>query len=190
MDEWARPTELDVFATGDTQVVAPWEAPPSHAVADAVRRGSAAVRDLHARPGYRPGTPPATSIATTSGRRSGDADVVRPVLVDPRLAAAYAASGRLFDDPVPGLDLDDVRADTSRRYLVWTGRLSGRHVTAVPVMLHLLASPSMVVTVIEMVPQRRLRWNRRGFVTDGVAAVEALAGRLEAAGVGRRPSAA
>lgn len=177
MDEWARPDELDVFATGETEMVAPWEEPASHAVADAVRRGTAAVLDLHARPGYRPGVP----IATSSGRRSGDADIVRPVLVDPRLAASIAGSGALFDEPIDGLDIDRARADTSRRYLVWTGRLSGEHVAGVPIALHLLASPSMVVTVVEMVPQRRLRWNRRGFVLDGVAAIEVVAARLAAA---------
>lgn len=176
MDEWARPDELDVFATGDTTVIAPWDDPASHALADAVRRGTAAVFDLHARPGYRPGVP----IATSSGRRGGDADIVRPVLVDPRLAASIAGSGALFDEPVDGLDIDRARADTSRRYLVWTGRLTGEHVAGVPIALHLLASPSMVVTVVEMVPQRRLRWNRRGFVLDGVAAIEVVAARLTA----------
>ncbi len=44
--------------------------------------------------------------------------------------------------------------------------------------LHLLAAPSMVVTVLELVPRRRLRWQRNGFVQDGIAVIDQLATRL------------
>jgi hypothetical protein len=40
----------------------------------------------------------------------------------------------------------------------------------------------MVVTVLELVPQRRVRWHRRRFIRDGIAALDALAARLEVAG--------
>jgi hypothetical protein len=173
MDEWARPGELDVFATGDTHLLAPDQEPPPSSVGEAMRRGSAAVHDLHARPGFRLGTP----IATTSGRRSGPADIVRPVLVDPRRAATLAQR-YLFVEPVAGLDLDDRNADTERRYLVWTGRLSGRQVSPVCVALHLLASPSMVVTVLELVPQGRVRWHQQAFIQVGIEVVDTLAKRL------------
>lgn len=170
MSEWARPDELDVFATGDTLLLAPDDAPEPSALGEAVRR---AARDYHARPGYRPGV----QIATTSGRRNGLTDIVRPVLIDPRRAGAAATEGSLFATPVPGFDLDPIeRGDAD--YLVWHARLSGDHVRSVPVSLQLLATPSMAVTVIELTPRRRVRWNRDGFVIDGVAVTEHVAARL------------
>lgn len=176
MSEWARPDdhEIDVFATGTTLLLAPGDPDGHSPVADLVRR---AAHDYHARPGHRPGVP----IATTSGRRSGDCDVVRPVLVDPRRASAVAADGRLFDDEIDGLEfVASAHERADRDVLVWAARLSGAHVRSIPVSLHLLASPSMVVTIIELVPQRRLRWNRTGFLADGVAVVERIARRLAA----------
>ena len=175
MSEWARPAgDIEVFATGDSLLLAPGDDAPS-AIAEFVRRTGG---DYHARPGYRPGV----RIATTSGRRSGDADVVRPVLVDPRRACAAAIDGTLFAQPIAGLDLTSHERRTDEcELLVWDARLTGDHVRAVPVTINLLASPSMVVTIIELVPQRPVRWNRNGFLVDGVATVERLAARLVAA---------
>lgn len=184
MSGWARPDPIDetpsnsdveVFATGDTKVHTRNEDVIVGTVTDAVRRGGAAVLDLHARPGYRPGA----KIATSSGRRTGPSDIVRPVLVDPRRACALAADGELFRDRIDGLELDDEQADDSRQFLVWTGRMSGAHIGIVPISIHLLASPSLVVTVFELVPQERLRWHRRSFVKAGIEVVEALALRLD-----------
>ena len=174
MSEWARPAgDLEVFATGDSLLLAPRDDEPS-AIAEFVRRTGG---DYHARPGFRPGV----RIATTSGRRSGDADVVRPMLVDPRRACEAAIDGTLFARPIAGLELaPHDRRPGERELLVWNARLSGEHVRAVPVTINLLASPSMVVTIVELVPQRRVRWNRTGFLTDGVAAVEQVATRLAA----------
>ena len=174
MDGWSRPGELDVFATGDTSVVASQLPSRPSAIGDVVRRSSAAVRDLHARPGHRPGTP----IATTSGRRTGPADIIRPVHLDPRRAAAFALED-LFRDPIAGLTLDNRTADTQRRYLVWTGRLSSVRFRPVRVAIHLLASPSMAVTVLELVPQDSVRWSQRAFVHAGIDVMEHLADRLD-----------
>lgn len=173
MSEWARPGELDVFPTGDTHLLAPPSDSTPSAIGVAVRRGGAALLDYHAAPGHRPGT----QIATTSGRRSGPADIVRPVLVDPRRAVMLAECD-LFAEPTAGLVIDDRDATTSRPFLVWNGRLSGLHLSPVRVSLHLLASPSMVVTVLELVPQTRVRRHERAFIRAGVEAVDALADRL------------
>jgi hypothetical protein len=190
-------TELEVFSTGTTVACLPDRPPtgPEHPAAaerddapslgDRLRHGGEVVleglehaRGFHARPGHRPGTPPLT-IGTASARAGGDSDIVRPVLVSPTLACELATSGTLFADPIPHLAIargdDDVR-----RFLVWDGLLdSGGRQRGVT--FHLLASPSMVVTVLELVPRRRLRRHRDQFIADGVAAVETIARRLEQA---------
>ncbi len=53
------------------------------------------------------------------------------------------------------------------------------HLRSVPATLHLRATPSMVLSVLELVPRRRLRWRRDAFVAAGVEAVEALAHEFE-----------
>ena len=170
-DQWARPTpdahEIEVFATGTTVARAPDEPAfddlTGQGLTELLRRSGCTVRDgyehardFHARPGHRPGTTP---IATTSERRGSGVDIVRPVLVNPLLASDAAVSGRLFAELIPGLELEE-RDPDGARYLVWHARLSGRRVHSVPVSLHLLASPSMVVTVLELVPRHRLRRHR------------------------------
>lgn len=184
MSEWARPSddsgELQVFATGTTTLVASHDGSPTII---ALRRG-VTVPDFHARPGHRPGT----RITATSARAGGDTDVVRPVLIDPAFACDLALSGALFAEPVPGLVIEGDGADPgTRRYLAWQAVLTGDGIRRTPVTINLLASPSMVVTVLEMVPQRRIRWNRDAFVREAVAAVETLARRLERAN-GARPA--
>jgi hypothetical protein len=180
MSEWARPGELEVFATGTTTLSERDHDPDHHddrhrGASELLHRAGAAVLDLQARPGHRPGQ----RIPPTSARRGGDTDIVRPLLVRPWAASKAATSGRWFDEPIDGFDLEYDRDHTDDdRYLVWHGALSGSHVTRVPVSVHLLAAPSMVVTVLELVPQRRLRWHRNGFVADGIAVIDRLADRL------------
>ena len=182
MSAGARPGDVEVFATGTTTITIIGDRHATGtdhrpgATAELLRRTGAAVRDVHARPGYRPGR----RIATAGARRGGETDIVRPLLVRPEIAGEAATSGRMFDPPVDGFALDatpDGRSD-DLEYLVWHGSLSGDHVREVPVALHLLASPSLIVTVLELVPMRSLRWNRRGFVEDGVRVVDAFADRL------------
>ena len=141
-------------------------------------KGSITRWGFHARPGHRPGTPPQT-IGTASARAGGDSDIVRPVLVSPTFACELATSGALFADPIPHLAITKGN-DDARRFLMWDGQLdSGGRRRGVT--FHLLASPSMVVTVLELVPRRRLRRHRDQFIADGVAAVETIARRLEQA---------
>lgn len=178
--------ELEVFPTGTTVLVPIEPTRPGSetgtSLSDQVHRTGLALRDavqhareFHARPGHRPGHAPMT---TASARRGGGTDIVRPVLVDPALACELAVTGHLFARPLEHLA---VELPGDARSLTWRATLmTGRH-CAHPVTLHLLASPSMVVTVIELVPRRRVRRRRRGFVTAGVAAVDELARRMERA---------
>ena len=180
--------EIEVFATGTTTSSGASDATDTHEVADLLRRsgtklhdGYDHLRDLQARPGHRPGV---RTCGTLSARR-GDADVVRPVAVSPDAASAAAMSGVRFDGAIPHLrvELGETGA-VGRQYLVWRSTVVHGNRGGVPATLHLLASPSMVVTVLELVPQRRLRWHRERFIRDGIAALDALAERLEV--VGRR----
>ncbi|MEO6651728.1 MAG: hypothetical protein ABIP17_03620 [Ilumatobacteraceae bacterium] len=177
MSAWARPSattsELEIFATGSSTLVAV-DTEPSHAIAT-LRRGIT-MPDFHARPGHRPGT----RVALTSARAGGDTDVVRPVLIDPWLAWELADSGALFHDPVDGLLVEE-RNDELRSSLTWCAMLTGDGIRPTATRLHLRASPSMVVTVLELIPQRRVRWNRTAFVRAAVASIETLAHRLELA---------
>lgn len=130
----------------------------------------------HARPGQRPGAAPAVA----SARLGGDTEIVRPLLVDPASASRIVLTGAVFDLPLPHLELRPSDAGTAR-YLVWPVVVVGEHDRPVPATLHLLGSPSMVVTVLELVPTRRLRWGRARFVRYGVEAIDTLARRIERA---------
>ncbi|NNE12229.1 MAG: hypothetical protein HKN41_08295 [Ilumatobacter sp.] len=176
--------EIEVFPTGRTIEVAP-TAPE---VGEHLRHGLTVLRagyerasTFHATPGPRPGVP---VVPATSSRRGGDADVVRPVLVEPALAASLATTGSLFRPPVEHLVIRDDDDPASSQLLVWDVVLLDDHAHPTPATLHLLAAPSMVVTVLELIPRRRLRWTKQQFIDDGVAVLDELAARLVAA---RRP---
>ena len=177
---------IEIFATGTTSIATGTDEFVPHDVGELVRRGGASLhdgydrlRELQARPGHRPGV-------STSGLRSarrGESDVVRPVAVNPGTASAAAVSGVLFDGTIPHLRVEhDDRDGAGAELLVWQSTVTHGRRRGVPATLHLLASPSMVVTVLELVPQRRVRWNRRRFIRDGIVALDALAARLEVAG--------
>lgn len=178
--------DLDVFATGSTVlhlVEHDPGAPAGRPMRDLIRQGGESVRDgwahlgdYHARPGYRPGARPVTS----SARRGGDTDIVRPLLVDPTVAVRIVCAGGPFEHPVPHLRLLPGDA-ASMGLLVWSVIVSEDGRRGVPANLHLLASPSMVVTVLELIPRRRLRFGRDRFVRTAVAAVDELARRIELA---------
>lgn len=175
--------EIEVFPTGGTVLRAP-TAPllPRSTGTDAATldelptdddRG--APRGYHARPGRRPGATP----GTTSARAGGDSDIVRPLLVAPVAASRLVLSGAVFAAPLPHLRIDDEQVGD--RFLVWAVTVVGEHVRPTPATLHLLGSPSMVVTVLELVPARRLRWGRDHFVRYGIEAIDELAHRIERA---------
>lgn len=126
--------------------------------------------------------PPPFRITTASARTGTGDDVVRPVHVDPIAACELAVSGRLFAEPIPHLLVADDH-EVAARYLLWNAELVSGRRRPMPAALHLLASPSMVVTVLELVPRRRIRWRRKRFVRDGIEAVEVIAHRLQRDGV-------
>lgn len=185
------PVELEIEVTGTTRRVgaaAPC-APVAETMADSrhptlaerlahggeiVLEGIEHARGFHAAPGPRPGAVPGPAV--TSTRDGGGTDIVRPVLVDPATACRLAASGELFAAPIPHLS---VHGPGDAPTLTWdaavlSGRRGRRRAT-----LHLMASPSMVVTVIELVPCRPVRRGRSRFIAHGVEALEELAHRLE-----------
>lgn len=187
-----RRVEVEVFATGETRAVLPVEptvddingkhdAPADFATR--VREGGVTIRDwidradAHAHPGPRIGD---RAIPSTSSRLGDGADIVRPVLIDPNRASELATSGALFAEHVDHLEID-TGPDTDRRYLVWNARLDIGTRRPFQASLHLLASASMLVTVLELVPQRRTRRHRDRFVNAGVVAIDELAERLQQA---------
>jgi hypothetical protein len=187
VSEWARPAStgddepapFEVFPTGATQRRD--QKLTKHADANevlrrsggAVRDGYEHARDFRAHPGRRPG-----AVTRARRRQGGATDIVRPVLIDPFTACRLALSGELFAAPVEHLEIEHHGRDPEL-YLLWEARVTSDHGRGVPASLHLLASPSMVVTVLELVPRRRLRWASDRFVRDGVTAIEQLAHRLE-----------
>jgi hypothetical protein len=168
-DDW-----IEVFSTGPTIAI------EHHPTTDASAGERPALRD-HGRPprGHAPPVRPFGVVTTASLRTGGHHDVVRPVLFDPQVACELAVSGRLFDAPVPHLEIA-VGHEAAARYLIWNASVIGHRRRPLPAALHLLASPSMVVTVLELVPRRRIRWGRRRFVRDGIEAIDVLAARLTA----------
>ena len=130
-------------------------------------------REFHARPGHRPGATP----GTTSGRAGGHTDIVRPLLVPPGTAARIVLAGEVFEVPLPHLSIESGRFDAC--LLVWAVAIVGERERPVPATLHLHGSPSMIVTVLELVPCRRLRWGRERFLRYGIEAMDALAHRIE-----------
>lgn len=171
--------ELDVFVVDDRgRIVVDADDDDRERVGDQFRRRCHSVvehaRDLQATPGPRPGA----VAATTSTRRGGDCDIVRSMRVDPWTASTIAGSQRFrlgrhrlltFLDADPGDDRNlswKVLVDTPRR-------------RTVPATLHLRAAPSMVISVLELTPRRRLRWRRTAFIDAAVAAVDSLAREFE-----------
>lgn len=170
--------EIEVFATGNTSTLAP----DDHAIGDLVRRSAESLRsgleharEFRARPGHRPGV----AVSSASHRRGGGTDVVRPVLIDPLVAIMRMDA--VFDEPVPGLSVDVTLGDRER-FLAWPVEIVDASGGRIAARLQLLASPSMVVTLLELVPLRTVRFGRDRFVRAGVAALDEIARRLTAAG--------
>jgi hypothetical protein len=152
---------------------------PDHpSLADQMRHGYDLVReragDVHAAPGYRPGAVP----QATSTRRGGDCDVVRSMRVDPWTATTIAGSRSFRHDEHRYLTFVE-SGPSDDRMLTWKVVLASPRLRAVPATLHLRAAPSMVLSVLELVPRRRLRWRQAAFVQAGVEAVESLAHEFE-----------
>ncbi len=180
----AETDEIEVFATGSTRLRASddeatetWHPPvglDSSPPDDRVR----SARGYHARPGHRPGVPIESGRASSESERQGrSTDIVRPLFVDPTLAAALVTEGEVVGR-LPYLRMLEPDAD-AERMLAWPVAVVGRLHRPIPATLHVRASPSMVVTVLELMPTRQLRVGRSSFVAHSVASIEELAFRIE-----------
>ena len=150
-------------------------------VADGYRAAMERARDIHAADGYRPG---GVRPEATSNRRGGACDIVRPMLVDPLIASAIAVSPTFRSRGHLHLTFAE-GADSDERALTWNVIVRSPRLGAVPATLHLSASPSQVVSVLELVPHRRLRWRANRFVEVGIAAIDSLADELQTASSSR-----
>lgn len=169
--------EIVVFPTGVTLArgTATNEASPAVIVDRPAAADSPARREFHARPGHRPGATP----GVTSSRAGGDTDIVRPLLVAPGIACRIVLAGGVFDLPLPHVRIHRDRIDA--QLLIWPVSIVGDRVRPVPATLHLHSSASMIVTVLELVPTRRVRWGRDRFLRYGIEAIDVLAHRIERA---------
>ena len=176
--------EIEIFATGSTILRAAAPAadtdsagdPPSIWI-DQPTADDESHRGYHARPGHRPGVQRTGGAATTSLRRGESADIVRPMFVPPERAVSVVDDIRVIDEIRHLHHRTDDGAGS--RWLTWPVDLVVWPRRPIAATLHVRASPSMVVTVLELVPTRRLRLGRRRFVRRGVAAIESLAAEIE-----------
>lgn len=170
--------EVELIVVGQPETPDP--AVPGPSLAEQVRRGYEVVREhaaeVHAADGYRPGATP----AATSTRRGGDCDIVRSMRVDPWTAASIAGSRAFRRHDHRFLRFDEAERGDDRA-LTWRVIIWSQGLRPVPATLHLRAAPSMVLSVLELVPRRKLRWRRAAFIDAGVEAVEALAHDFQAA---------
>jgi hypothetical protein len=177
--------DVVVYATGSTIALAPDDESTVDgptAVGDQLRRAASAVHDgleharrFHARPGPRLG---AGTPATTSNREGVRSEIVRPVLVDPRIASDLAMSGRLFAEPIPRLSIQQPTRPQPAN-LVWTASLRTGRLRRRSAKLHVTASPSFNVTVLELIPTNHRRLGARAFLRVGLPAIEELVRRLQ-----------
>lgn len=180
--------EIDVVVGGDTRSIPPDAfdtdvldvagIDPQRSFAEHLYLGCRVavdrVRDVHAADGHRPGAVP----SSTGTRRGGGSDIVRPMRVDPYVASAIAASDQFRDRDHLHLTFVD-RDESAARTLTWNVVVTAPGCRPFPATLHLLASPSQVVSVLEMVPCRRLRFRQRQFIEVGVEAIDSLAHEIE-----------
>ena len=113
-------------------------------------------------------------------RTGGREDVVTPVPVLPGPASRALHTGQLFDEPLPGLDVnvDSLTIGTdgsSWDATVTWGRLRRRSRSAT---LRAYPSRSANLTVLELVPLRRRLIHTRAFIRAGVPAIATLSCRI------------
>jgi len=149
--------------------------------------GRPAMPTYRARPGLRPG-----GYDDRPGRGGGREDVVAPVRVVPGLASFALHRGELFDEPIPGLEVDVSSLKIDRRGSSWRavvhyGRIGRHHRRAT---LRAYPSPSLNLTILELIPVEPRLVHTRAFIRAGVPAVATLSLRLahSARRLGRQPS--
>ena len=180
-DDWPEMAEvLDVFVLADDGSLAPLHPSGDDDPLD-VRGLSAdvieALREVRARPGYRLGA--AAPVTDKAARRGDREEILQPVLVRPAAAHRVVGDGRLFDAPIPALEIDIGSARRDGDSYTWKASLrSSRLARGRSAALHLHPSPSANLSVLELIPAHRRRFARKRFVRRGVAAVDAIGRRL------------
>jgi hypothetical protein len=164
--------EIEVFVVEDGTTAPARE---HVSLADRARHGYEVLREhageVQAARCYRP-------VPTIAGARCrGECDIVRSMRVDPWTASTIACSEAFRCDDHRYLTFLDAEPDDDHA-LTWSVLVASRRLR-VPATLHLRADPSMVLSVLELVPRRRLRWRRDAFVAAGVEAVDSLAHEFE-----------
>ncbi len=128
-----------------------------------------------ARPGQRPG-----GYQDRKGRSGGQEDVMTPVPVLPGIASRALHSGVVFSQPIPGLLIDETSLESDARGSSWKatvecGRFRRRPRKAT---LRAYPTPSLNLTILELVPTRPRLIHTRSFVQVGVGAIVTLSERL------------
>jgi hypothetical protein len=130
-----------------------------------------------ARPGQRPG-----GFADRPTRSGGREDVMAPVPVLPGTASRALHSGAVFDQPIPGFEINlrslhiDEGGSTWKASVIHDRPLIGRRRRAAT--LRAYPSPSSNLTILELVPTRPTIIQTWAFVRVGVTVIEALSRRL------------
>ena len=128
-----------------------------------------------ARPGQRPG-----GYEDRKSRTGGREDVITPVPVLPGPASRALHTGEPFREPLPGVtvDLESLKIDargSSWNAVVDCGRFRRRRRRAT---LRAYPSPSLNLTILELVPNRPRLVHTRAFVNTGIDAIDTLGRRL------------
>ena len=131
-------------------------------------------RNTKAARGPRLGTDP--EQPTRRGRR---AEVLRAVPVSPRRALHLLRTQRVFESALRRVRVDPSTMTVSGRAMRWNATIrtsvTRRRRAAT---LEVSSSPSSNLTVIQLLPDRRVRGRGRWFVKLGVRDVDALSDRL------------
>lgn len=143
-------------------------------VAHRVAVGIDHVRRFRARSGPRPGA------ITQDRRRGDDVEVVQTCHVRAAATEELVWTGRLRGLRISGLAFSDEPHREGRSAFVWHARLRTGPFARRAATLHITATPSANLTVLELIPDRRRVFGTRRFVSRGVRSVEELATRIEA----------
>ncbi len=126
-------------------------------------------------------------VVDSASRRGSSEDVVTPVLVPPGLALAESVTETALASPVGPLTVDASPATAPRESELtprsWPARLRTGVVGRRSAILRLRPSPSLNLTIIELVPTRAPWFRSKSFVRAGVPAIAELAARIRAGAV-------
>lgn len=114
-------------------------------------------------------------------RSGGREDVMAPVPVLPGVASHALHSGELFQRPIPGMTVDVESLEVDARGSSWKAVVDCGRLRPRPATLRAYPSPSLNLTILELVPTRPRLIHTRAFVKAGVGAVATISRRLTVA---------